>query len=89
VIDCAGVFDSEWPGHGGINPNQTARRNQKIALTARSHYVYDSGDWLVVCHVGPSGNYLVGFFALETGTYTIKVVNRSYLFSNAYLYAIR
>ncbi len=52
-------------------------------------YVYDPAGRLVGFDDDPTDDCFVRFFALVTGTYTIKVVNRSNFLSNAYVLAIR
>jgi hypothetical protein len=52
-------------------------------------YVYDPLGRLVGSDDDPTDDCLVSFFATMTGTYTIKVVNRSDYLSNAYMIAVR
>ena len=51
-------------------------------------YVYDPSGHLVGYDDDRTDHCLVRFYARYTGTYTIKVVNRSNLFSNRYVIGI-
>jgi len=51
-------------------------------------YVYDPFGRLVGFDEGATDDCLIRFYARYTGTYTIKVVNRSKLFSNRFAIAI-
>jgi hypothetical protein len=51
-------------------------------------YVYDPFGQLVARDEGQTDNGLVRFWAVYTGSYTVRVVNRSNLYSNTYVIAI-
>jgi hypothetical protein len=75
----ATVFGNHWTEVGVIGDGDT-----DLDL-----YVYDPAGRLVGYDDDPTDDCLVRFFARMTGTYTIKVVNRSNFRSNAYVIAIR
>jgi hypothetical protein len=75
----ATVFGGNWTEVGVIGDGDT-----DLDL-----YVYDPLGRLVGYDDDPTDDCLVRFFAQMTGTYTIKVVNRSNYRSNAYVIAIR
>jgi hypothetical protein len=73
------VFAGQWTEVGVVGKGDT-----DLDL-----YVYDPVGRLVGYDDDPGDDCLVRFFAVTTGTYTIKVVNRSNFLSNTYVIAIR
>ncbi len=75
----ASVYGGHWTEVGVVGDGDT-----DLDL-----YVYDPAGRLVGYDEDPTDDCLVRFYAWMTGTYTIKVVNRSNSRSNAYLIGIR